>query len=131
MSRPVIAALVVAGFIALRGPALGSAAPPALPVQQIAKLVPNDGGPNEYFGITTALNGDWAVVGASYISTGGAYVFNAQTGAQVRKLLPNDYGAFDEFGRSVAVSGQRALVGAPSDNDQGVLLAMRTFYFAT
>jgi hypothetical protein len=119
VSRRVIAVLVVAGFIAPCCPALCSAAQPALPVQQIAKLVPDDGGPFEYFGISSALEGDWIVVGASFISTGGAYVFDAQTGSQVRKLLPNDFSGSEEYGRSVAVSGGRALVGAPSDSDQG------------
>lgn len=55
MSRPVIAVLVVAGFIAVRCPALSLAAQPAQPVQQIAKLVPTDGGPHEYFGISSAV----------------------------------------------------------------------------
>lgn len=119
MSRPVIAVLVVAGSIALRCPAHSLAVEPALPIQQLAKLVPADGGPHRYFGISSVVKGDWAVVGAHYTATGGAYVFDAQTGVQITKLLPNDFGANDEFGQSVAISGQRALIGAPSDGDQG------------
>ncbi|WP_428306904.1 FG-GAP repeat protein [Lacipirellula sp.] len=119
MSHSVNAVFFIAGFISICSPAIGFAAPQTLPVQQIAKLTPDDGGPYKYFGISSTLSSDWVVVGAHYTNTGGAYVFNAKTGGQVSKLLPNDFGASDEFGQSVAISGRRALVGAPSDSDQG------------
>lgn len=119
VSRSVIPILVVAGFLAPCCPKFGSAASPGLPVRQLAKLFPNEGRPFSYFGISSALDGEWVVVGARDGSTGGAYVFEAQTGRRVTKLLSNDIAGGDEFGQSVAVSGGRALVGAPSDDDQG------------
>ncbi|MFT5286315.1 MAG: hypothetical protein ACI8TQ_002483 [Planctomycetota bacterium] len=79
---------------------------------EFAKLLPNDGAPNELFGRLEAIDGTTAIVGASAaqangIISGAVYLFDTETGLQVAKHLPSDGAAFDFFGYSVAVSGDR------------------------
>ena len=93
--------------------------------QQIAKLLPNDGAPSDFFGTSVAISGTTAIVGAhgnddngNY--SGSAYLFDTFTGQQIAKLLPSDGAAYDFFGRSVAISGTTtAVVGAHGDDDNG------------
>ena len=91
---------------------------------QEAKLVAADGAFNDFFGISVALSGDTAVVGArddddAGSDSGSAYVFvrSGGTWTQEAKLVAGDAAAFDEFGVSVAVSGDTAIVGASRDDD--------------
>ncbi len=89
---------------------------------QIAKLLPNDGGPHQWFGFSVAISGTTAVVGAPLDDdngddSGSAYLFGTAT--QIAKLLPDDGAAGDWFGRSVAISGAIAIVGADLDDDSG------------
>jgi hypothetical protein len=100
---------------------------------QVAKLVAiteegtSDGGPNDYFGTSVAINGDYAIVGAPYdddngIDSGSAYIFHRveNTWSRLAKLVAPDPAAGDLFGYSVAISGDDAAVGAPRrDNDSG------------
>jgi FG-GAP repeat len=86
---------------------------------QQAKLTPADGAERDQFGISVAVSGDTAVVGAygdddHGQSSGSAYVFvrGGTTWTQQAKLLADDGEAIDELGVSVAVSGNTALVGA-------------------
>lgn len=89
------------------------------------KLVPEDGSPHGYFGFSSDIDGDVAVVGATDSagmpeqgSPGAAYVFERQstgTWRQVAKLLPlheepQGTGA-SNFGTSVAVEGNVIVVG--------------------
>jgi len=85
------------------------------------RLTASDGGNAHFFGISLALDGDLAVIGAENAdthieNTGAAYVFHRQpdgSWVEVGKVFAAD-GAFqDEFGRSVALSGNLAVVGAP------------------
>lgn len=86
---------------------------------EIAKLLPNDGQPADYFGASVALSGETALVGASrnnvygYLS-GAAYVFerSGETWVEAEKLVPGDGAQYDRFGAAVALSGDTALVGA-------------------
>ncbi|MEK6642839.1 MAG: FG-GAP repeat protein [Planctomycetota bacterium] len=91
---------------------------------QQAKLTASDAAVEDYFGISVALSGDTAVVGAYYDDhaggtyAGSAYVF-VRTGTfwvEQTKLLASDAAANDYFGTSVAVSGDTAVVGAPNDD---------------
>ncbi|WP_132000263.1 FG-GAP repeat protein, partial [Dokdonella fugitiva] len=93
---------------------------------QQAKLVAGDPQANDYFGVSVALDGDTAVVGAHYEDTGGAnagaaYVFVRSGGSwsQQAKLVAGDAQADDWFGWSVALDGDTALVGAPREDDGG------------
>jgi len=84
---------------------------------QQAKLVAGEGAADDRFGISVALDGDTALVGAygdnSY--RGSAHVFNRSDSAwtQAAKLTAGDGAASDQFGRSVALSSTTVLVGAP------------------
>jgi hypothetical protein len=77
---------------------------------------------NYDFGISVALAGNLAVIGASYehvtppggttaYNSGAAYVFNIQTGQQIARLVPQDPTEGGKFGASVAIDGDMAVVG--------------------
>jgi hypothetical protein len=99
---------------------------------QQQKLNASDGAANDYFGVSVALSGDTALVGAylddvgANTNQGSAYVFtrSGTTWSQQEQLTASDGAASDQFGYSVALSGDTALVGAYLDDvgantDQG------------
>ncbi len=88
--------------------------------QQLFKLLPSDGAAGNLFGISVAISGTTAIVGAQGDDNGPAYLFDTITGRQIAKLLPDDGAAGDAFGISVAIRGTTAIVGAEGDNDNGV-----------
>ena len=83
---------------------------------------------NDRFGISVALSGNYALVGA-YLeddaggsNSGKAYIFDVTTGSLLHTLNnPNAYdtSANDNFGYAVALSGNYALVGAYLEDDAG------------
>ena len=85
-----------------------------------SKLFASDGAADDEFGISIAVDGDIAVVGARQDDTrnGSAYVFTKVSGvwSQVAKLTASDGVADDEFGYSVAVDGDTIVVGAHLDD---------------
>ncbi|MCH8825057.1 MAG: FG-GAP repeat protein [Planctomycetes bacterium] len=105
---------------------------PANPVQT-AKLRPKDGAAHDVFGISVAISGTTAIVGAwrdddNGTNSGSAYLFNISdpnNPVQIAKLLADDGAEFDGFGRSVAISGPPgkaiAIVGAYHDDDNGII----------
>ncbi len=88
---------------------------------QQAELTASDGVANDEFGISVALSGSTALVGAwqhkvgSNAHQGAAYVFvqSGTTWSQQAELTASDGAAGDEFGDSVAISDSTLLVGAP------------------
>ena len=93
--------------------------------QQLFKLLANDGAANDRFGISVAISGATAIVGAYFDDdngddSGSAYLFDTTTGRQLFKLLPDDGAELDLFGWSVAISGATAIVGARHDDDNGL-----------
>ena len=89
---------------------------------QVAKLLADDGEIDDNFGLSVAISGNTAVVGAPYgngIDSGSAYIFDATTGVQLVKLLASDGAYDDRFGWSVDISGGTFIVGAPYDDDIG------------
>ncbi len=87
-------------------------------VQQ-QRLTANDGAASDLFGVSVALSGDTALIGAIGNGVAGAaYVFVRSGSAWTfqQKLTPADGAAGDDFGRSVALSGNTALVGAYRDD---------------
>ena len=92
---------------------------------QTDKLVAADGEVADGFGLTVALDGDVALVGAFGdddlgIQSGAAYLFArtpAQGWVQTDKLTSPDGGAFDEFGSDVALGGGTLVVGAERDSE--------------
>ncbi|MFN2500688.1 MAG: carboxypeptidase regulatory-like domain-containing protein [Pyrinomonadaceae bacterium] len=99
---------------------------------QQAQLTAADGAGSDFFGISVAISGDTAVVGADSddvagsFNQGSAYVFvrNGTTWTQQAQLNMPAGAANDFFGGNVAISGDTAVVGADSDDvganrDQG------------
>jgi hypothetical protein len=88
---------------------------------QQAELTASDGGPNNVFGWSVAVDGTTVVVGAPYAGGGAAYVFagSAGTWSQQAELIPSDVGAHDWFGYSVAISGSTVAVGSPQHTPVG------------
>ena len=104
---------------------------------QQAKLVADDGTPDDRFGWSVSISGDTAVVGAPQaspvpgIAPGAVYVF-VRAGTewtQQAKLVPP--GPVDQhlFGRSVAVSGDTLVVGAPWSRTSGGANAGSAYLF--
>jgi hypothetical protein len=101
------------------------------------KLFAGDGAPGDYFGISVAISGDTAVVGARMDDTpagtdaGSAYVFvrSGTTWSLQQKLLASDAAAGDSFGTSVSVSGDTLIVGAPVADTAGGVDAGAVYAF--
>jgi len=92
---------------------------------QLFKLTASDAAVLDGFGVSVALSGNTALVGAAWDNDGGsdsgsAYLFDITTGNQLAKLTAADAAADDFFGYSVALSGNTALIGARQDDDGGV-----------
>jgi len=95
---------------------------------QKQKLTASDSAPGDRFGISVALSGNTAVVGAddddigANGNQGSAYVFTRSftTGGaiwtQQQKLTASDGTALDDFGISVAISGDTLVVGSHFDD---------------
>ncbi len=96
---------------------------------QVKKLTASDAEDIDYFGISVAVSGDTAIVGASYedgagSDCGAAYVFARDQGGpdnwgQVKKLTASDAQDNDLLGWSVAISGDTAVVAAVYDDGAG------------
>lgn len=96
---------------------------------QIAKFVPDDGGPNFAFGYAVDVSGDTLVMGSAKTSAHGlAYIFERDGGAwnQAAEFEGDGtYGLNDQFGAAVAISGDAMLVGAWSENTGGAVYSYR------
>ncbi len=101
---------------------------------EVKKLSASDAGAFDQFGISVAVSGDTAVVGAyartggGFINQGGAYAFQRDQGGtdnwgEETKLTASDAAHNDYFGISVAVSGDITLVGAYHSNSTGAVYA--------
>ncbi len=94
---------------------------------QQAKLIAMDGATNDRFGISVALNGDTAIIGAlgdddNGERSGSAYIFirTGTTWTQQQKLLASDGAADAMFGCSVSLDIDTAIIGAfGADNSTG------------
>lgn len=90
---------------------------------QAGKLLASDGKAKSFFGISVGISSDYAIVGASSITssnvqridTGAAYIFEKDRNGnwlEIQKLVAFDQTAFNEFGNAVAICGNYAIVGA-------------------
>lgn len=95
---------------------------------QQAKLTASDAATNDQFGISVAISGGKAIVGAdrddigSNVDQGSAYIFVRDGNGvwnQEAKLITSDGAAGDTFGLSVSISEESAIVGARYDDDVG------------
>jgi len=88
---------------------------------EVQKLTASDGAAGDEFGLSVALSGDAAFVGArgdddKGSSSGAVYVFGREADApwrELQKLTASDGAAGDEFGSSGALDENIALIGAP------------------
>jgi len=88
--------------------------------QELYKLLAQvpDGG--DYFGISVAMDGNVAIIGADGAddfgtASGAAYVFDLTTGLQIHKLTATLGATQDHFGASVDIEGNLAVIGAYGD----------------
>ncbi|MFN6487575.1 LamG-like jellyroll fold domain-containing protein [Nostoc sp. DedQUE02] len=87
--------------------------------QQKQKLQPSDLNVNSSFGKGIAINGNWAIIGASHAKSttiedaGAAYVFYLENDVwqQKQKLQPQDLGFNQCFGNVIAMTSEWAIIG--------------------
>jgi len=88
---------------------------------QQAQLIADDGDTSHQFGVSVALDGERALIGADGASVpeeeyaGWAYVFERVDGTWTERALLAAGDGRSGFGTSVALDGGTALVGAPRD----------------
>lgn len=96
--------------------------------EQVGDKIFNSGAePDDNFGYSVSLSGDFLIVGAQLdngpngVDEGSAVIFkrNAISGIWEywQKLYNTDGQASDQFGTSVSISGEYAIIGTPNDND--------------
>ena len=96
---------------------------------EVNKVTASDAQAADFFGVSVAISGEVAVVGASGEDTGGSnagavYVIQRLPGdpdswREVKKLTASDPGVFVFFGSSVAISGDTPVVGANNEATGG------------
>lgn len=94
---------------------------------EVTKLKAADGAMFDRFGLSVAVNGDTAIIGASgdddnLSSSGSAYVFSRNQGGkdawgEVTKLTSSDADEGDQFGSSVSIDGDSIVIGARAENE--------------
>lgn len=93
---------------------------------QQARLVSNDLGAWDHFGVDVDVSGDTVVVGAHLEDTGASesgsvYTFkrSGTTWSQEAKFYADDVQSFDYFGESVSLEGDTLVVGSYREDDAG------------
>jgi hypothetical protein len=91
----------------------------ALAHYETTRLAASDANADDRFGISVAIDGDIAVVGAyqndaNALDCGAAYIYELSGSQWVerQKLTGSDASAGDKFGRSVAINGDTIVVGS-------------------
>jgi len=79
------------------------------------KLMPKDGAPNDQFGGSIAMEGDFVAVGVPYDDpkgqdSGSVVCYQPSAGYHLFTIVPSDIATNDHFGSAVAVSGYRIVV---------------------
>lgn len=102
-----------------------------------AKLTPESDSYIDNFGLSVAVAGDTALVGAPTVEnpqdqTGSAYVFRREDGDWTRRaiLTAEDGASVDRFGWNVALAGETALVAAVYDENANGSEAGSVYAFA-
>jgi len=95
-----------------------------LSTDTLTRITPADAQAGDEFGISVAIRGDIAVIGArsdddNGSQAGSAYLYHVPSGALIAKLLSNDGTVNDRFGSSVGISNTTVIVGAFGTNDLG------------
>jgi hypothetical protein len=103
---------------------------------QVQKLLASDAESGDSFGFSSAIDGDWAAVGAPYesdiaVNSGAVYVFQ-RVGAswvETQKLKASDASFGSVFGSSVSIAGDVLVVGSPVNSPQGISGAGAAYVF--
>jgi FG-GAP repeat protein len=100
-----------------------------------ALLLPDDGQAGDVFGVSVAISGEVAVVGAHLahlagLEYGAAYVFRraGTVWTQEAKLIASDGEPGDEFGWAVAIDGDTIVVGSHR-HDEAVAIAGAVYVY--
>jgi len=101
---------------------------------QQAKLTASDAAAGDYFGISAAISGDYALIGApedddnSATGSGSAYIFirSGTSWSQQSKLTASDAAASDNFGYFVDIDGDYAVVTAKEKGYGAVYIFVRS-----
>ena len=98
------------------------------PLQEGQKLVASDSSLNGFFGWSTDIDGDTAVVGT--LNQEAVYVYNrvGSTWTQVQKITSVNAVNFDDFGFSLSLDGQRLLIGSPEKRSSNNFFDVGTAY---
>lgn len=101
---------------------------------QLRKMTASDGAASDSFGLDVAISGDKIVVSASAnddagTSSGSAYIFDANTGAQLYKLTASDAAQGDFFGAGVAILDDTVVIGAYGDDNGSDVVAGALYVF--
>ena len=88
------------------------------------KLIASDGEPGDYFGVSTSMSGDYALIGAyrddniNGIDAGSAYLFKRTSNGWIEegRILASDGASYDRFGISTSVDGDSMIIGAYYDD---------------
>jgi hypothetical protein len=90
------------------------------------KLTASDAADYDHFGLSVAIDGEYAFVGAPYdndngYDSGSTYIFKRDGSSwnKQAKLTASDGETDDRFGESVAIAGEYALISACADDDHG------------
>lgn len=97
---------------------------------QQQKIVASDRGTGDQFGVSVAISGDYAIVGANrddedasggntLADAGSVYIFvrSGVTWTQQQKIVALDRGLDDRFGSSLFISNEFAIIGAGLDDE--------------
>jgi hypothetical protein len=98
---------------------------------QIKKLVASDAQAEDVLGVSVAISGDYALVGAegedgAGSARGAAYLFYRNQGGadnwgELKKIVASDAANDDTFGYSVAMDGDYLVVGADGEDGAGTI----------
>ena len=90
------------------------------------KISAPDANADDRFGVSVAIDGYIAVIGAHQNDSNGSdsgavyvYLFSGSAWIQRQKLVPSDASPGDQFGRSVAIEGDTIVVGSYLDDNTG------------
>jgi len=104
-----------------------SITPEVITPLETTKIIASDISSGDNFGTTTAVSGDYIIVGSPYDDdngrdSGSAYIYKKQTNGTTKllaKLRASDASYDDNFGSSVAISGNYITIGAYKNDDNG------------
>jgi WD40 repeat protein len=97
-------------------------------------LIPSVNGNSEFLGQSAALTDEFAVVGAAFDNSaatdaGGAYVYDANTGALLQEIFDPAPGLNDRFGFAAAADDNDIIIGAQTNRVNSVQIGS-VFYYA-